>query len=238
MSRILLPLIAAFAVALPALAEIDGSVILFPKGCENTDARKCKLAAELRYTDPRNVVWESSVWHNSNQQSGTTDGASIPLWAQPIIGLPYDSQYLKAAIIHDHYCYKENHVRPWRATHRMFYDALIDLGIPTAKAKAMYFAVYLAGPKWVELVPGEPCGNNCIKNFSLTEERVDSNSYDNPIFQDEIVRIYSRLLAGENLSVKQLEEEAKSLRPNFFFYKHGWSYSPTGSTDPLALPAQ
>src|SRR5690606_11635137 len=34
--------------------------------------------------------------------------------------------------------------------------------VPPVKAKIMYSAVYLGGPKWVELVPGQSCGPNCI----------------------------------------------------------------------------
>jgi hypothetical protein len=48
---------------------------------------------------------------------------------------------------HDHYCYKENHVRGWRQTHKAFYYALNTLGVPALKAKIMYAAVYLGGPE-------------------------------------------------------------------------------------------
>jgi hypothetical protein len=93
--------------------------------------------------------------------------ATIPSWARPFVGGPFDPSYIKAAVIHDHYC--DRHVRPWRSTHRAFYDALIALGLDTAKAKVMYYAVYLGGPKWVKLIPGKPCGSGiaCINNVKI-----------------------------------------------------------------------
>ena len=146
-------------------APIEGELDLYPEGCQYTDDEICKLRSELTYTSPGNgLVWKTNVWSSDDVKSGTTDGASIPKWARPIIGGPYDGHYLKAAIIHDHYCYNENHVRTWRDTHRMFYDAMRDSGVDAVKAKVMYFAVYFAGPKWVELVEGEHCGVNCIQN--------------------------------------------------------------------------
>ena len=147
-------------------APIAGKLDLYPKGCQSSDTGICKLGSELTYTSSRNrLVWKTNAWSSDEAQSGTTDGASIPRWAQPIIGRPYKGAYLKAAIIHDHYCFKENHVRTWRDTHRMFYDAMRDSGVNAAKAKVMYFAVYFAGPKWVRLVEGERCGRNCIQNL-------------------------------------------------------------------------
>lgn len=169
--------------------EFIGDLILLPEGCQKSVARICKLGAELTYkSSSDNLVWQTDVWQDGNRESGTTDGASIPEWAQSIIGDPYDKSYLKAAIVHDHYCYQENHVRTWRQTHRMFYDALIDLDVTPVKAKTMYFAVYLFGPHWVELVPGENCGKNCIKTFSATKKNIyfEQDQYTSEQSQNEL----------------------------------------------------
>ena len=92
----------------PVAAVFEGEVELFPDNCQ-TD-RKCYLRNDLTFTDSSNVVWKAGKWLEGSPETvetGITDGASIPDWAQPIIGNPYDSEYLRAAIVHDHYCYQE-----------------------------------------------------------------------------------------------------------------------------------
>ncbi len=135
--------------------NFTGEVNLFPEGCQNEDKKICHLKGQLTFVSPRDgTVWQTkewvgeSPWVKGKLKTGTTDGTSIPLIAQPFIGRPYDLSYLKAAIIHDHYCYEENNIRRWQDTHLMFYDALIALKVDKRRAKLMYFAVYSFGPKW------------------------------------------------------------------------------------------
>lgn len=153
---------ALFAAA-DASADFSGDFRLEPPGCQTTGA--CKLSYDLRYTDPGGMAWLAAA-------KNITDGASIPRWAQPFVGSPFDPSYLKAAVVHDHYC--DRRVRSWRATHRMFYDAMLSQGVPVAKAKLMYYAVYLGGPKWVRLVPGLRCGPNCV--FDVRDDQTDKHN--------------------------------------------------------------
>lgn len=130
----------------------EGTLDLKPSGCKIN--RNCFLTYKLRYTDPNNIVWQA----DSND---VTDGASIPTWAQPIIGDPYNPHFIKPAAIHDHYCEKQHRVRGWRETHKMFYQGLLNQGVLETKAKIMYLAVYIGGPKWRTLIKGRDCGKNC-----------------------------------------------------------------------------
>src|SRR5690606_6601230 len=141
-------------------------------------------------------------------------------WAQPIIGDAYNASYLKAAIIHDHYCYEENRVRSWRETHRMFYDALLDLDVGKAKAKIMYYAVYLAGPKWVKLAPGRECGLNCINKLSLSGMRSEGDQFGSQAFQAEIHEIARVIEADEDIDVEALEKRAEAKKPGDFFFMY------------------
>lgn len=218
--------------------EFTGDLVLYPEGCQKSDARICKLGSELTYkSSTDNLVWQTDAWRDGNGESGTTDGASIPGWAQSIIGDPYDESYLKAAIVHDHYCYDENHVRTWRKTHRMFYDALIDLGVSTIKAKTMYFAVYLFGPHWVDIVPGENCGHNCVKNVAPTGVRWEGDSFSNSESLKHINKMKEALEANPDLSLEDIENKAKEIKPNYFFFKYGATYTPTGENDSNIKPA-
>ena len=83
-----------------------------------------------------------------------TDGASIPQIFISMIGNPRSAEFLNAGAIHDAYCGIGNeqlntyHAARWQEVHRMFYDALRIGGTPARKAKIMFAAVYLGGPRW------------------------------------------------------------------------------------------
>lgn len=105
------------------------------------------MADELDFVDGKADVWQAP--------KGTlTDGASIPRVFVKIVGNPTSKQFAQAAAIHDAYCGIGNengakyHTRPWPQVHRMFYDALRVGGTPEYKAKVMFAAVWLGGPRW------------------------------------------------------------------------------------------
>lgn len=93
----------------------------------------------MRWTAPRRTL---------------TDGASIPTIFETIVGDRQRREFLLAAALHDAYCGVGNEAletyqtRAWHEVHRMFYEALIASDTPPAKAKAMFAAVYLGGPRW------------------------------------------------------------------------------------------
>lgn len=103
----------------------------------------------LGFLDASGVLWTAPP--------GTvTDGASIPDAFLRLIGDRLAEEYLHAAIIHDAYCGNGNEKlfvyqsRRWEDVHRAFYDAMIVGGTPPVKAKIMFAAVYLGGPRWRE----------------------------------------------------------------------------------------
>jgi len=104
-------------------------------------------AKDLRFVDSKKQAWVAP--------KGTlTDGASIPPLFVPLVGAPRSQEFVNAAAIHDAYCGAGNnklaqyHSDTWQNVHRMFYDALRVGGTPPAKAKIMFAAVYLGGPRW------------------------------------------------------------------------------------------
>lgn len=200
-----------------SIADFSGKLILEPDGCEKI--RECYTKFPLHYIDSKGIGWEAKAGLK-------TDGATIPLWAQPFIGKPYDQSYIKAAVVHDHYC--DKHVRPWRQTHRVFYDMLRSLGIPSLKAKLMYYAVFVGGPKWVRLVPSNSCGVQCINSFnSLSIE--DKYLYEAERysfiedFSDRLEKMKATLEKNE-LSLDEIDKIAISESPNGFYYINGDTY--------------
>lgn len=120
---------------------------------------KCMLSEKLRFVEG-GYDWVAP-------KSSVTDGASIPKRLRDWIGQPFDDDLVKAAVIHDHYCLRR--VRTWRETHRVFYDALLTSGVGKRRARLMYAAVLLGGPKWIIVEQGVKCdpskpGNDCVMN--------------------------------------------------------------------------
>lgn len=83
-----------------------------------------------------------------------TDGATIPVIFAPLVGDRQSREYLIAAALHDAYCGVGNEAletyrtKPWEDVHRMFYEALLVNGTAPQKAKILFAAVYLGGPRW------------------------------------------------------------------------------------------
>jgi hypothetical protein len=81
-----------------------------------------------------------------------TDGASIPRWIGPvpvwnIIGHPFESQFLGAALVHDLEC--RERTRQCSGVHKLFYRLLREDGVGEKRANAMWRAVHHFGPQWV-----------------------------------------------------------------------------------------
>ena len=105
------------------------------------------LRAAVAFTDRAGLHWEAP-------EGALTDGASIPRALVPLIGQPRSAEFREAAALHDAWCGAGNEglpqfrARPWEEVHRMFHDALLASGVSPAKARVMFAAVYLAGPRW------------------------------------------------------------------------------------------
>jgi len=106
-----------------------------------------KTRNDLKFVDADGSLWIAPA-------GILTDGASIPPLFVAFIGNPRSKQFMNAATVHDSYCARSNangpyyHTAPWQRVHRMFYDGLIASGTSPIKAKIMYAAVYLGGPRW------------------------------------------------------------------------------------------
>ncbi len=106
----------------------------------------------IEFVDSRPTTWLAP-------KNTLTDGASIPSLFLTAVGNPRSKEFINAATMHDAYCGIGNeslaqyHSDTWQNVHRMFYDALRVGGTPPNKAKIMYAAVYLGGPRWT--MPGD-----------------------------------------------------------------------------------
>lgn len=206
-----------------AEAGFEGELALVPVDCEVQGS--CRLAEKFGFVDRNGLGWEAA-------KGLQTDGASIPLWARPLVGGAFEDAFIKAAVIHDHYC--DRRVRTWRRTHRVFYEALLASGVSKSKSGVMYFAVLVGGPKWVKLVKGRYCstGSNCVNfdpashignSLSLSEDGdvllARRPVYDTDRFRMMLSRYQSKLEAkGEQLTAEDVDQLAlEEMKGDFFF---------------------
>jgi hypothetical protein len=103
------------------------------------DGRTMTLLNELRYTDPKGVVWIAPA-------GSRVDGASIPRALWPFFGGPFEGKFRNASVLHD-VAYDQK-TRPWQQVDRMFYDAMRCSGVGSVKAKTFYYALYRHGRHW------------------------------------------------------------------------------------------
>jgi hypothetical protein len=101
--------------------------------------RDMMLLADLTFTDSNSVEWTAYKWD-------IIDGASIPKFLWEEIGSPFIGFYRRASVIHDVECKRKT--RPWQDVHNCFYEMMMADGVEWLKAKIMYNAVYVAGPRW------------------------------------------------------------------------------------------
>lgn len=103
------------------------------------DGRTMMLLNELRYTDPKGVVWIAPAGSEVN-------GASIPRALWSVFGGPFEGKYRNASVLHD-VAYDQK-TRPWRQVDRMFYDAMRCSGVGVIEAKTFYYTLYSRGRHW------------------------------------------------------------------------------------------
>jgi hypothetical protein len=212
----------------PTAAQYVGTLKFAPEGCEKLGL--CTLLYDFGYIDARGVGWQSNA-------GDKTDGATIPSWAKPFLGGSFDPSFIEAAVIHDHYC--DRHVRTWRDTHRVLYEALVAGGVPSLKAKVMYYGVLIGGPKWISLIKGEACsvGQTCIKDVMASTQIPDATimsgeggdriavrpaRYNRPDLPSELAEVEKFLEErGDSVTLEDLQQRAKQRSPGDFFLSAG-----------------
>ena len=113
-------------------------------------AYKLRLLDDFAFTDASGKVWLA-------RKGGILDGESVPRELYSLDGLPYQSEYRKAAVVHDYFC--RVRTEPWRQVHRTFYQASIVEGVSEAQAKVLYAVVYAGGWRWEQ--NGSSCYRSC-----------------------------------------------------------------------------
>jgi hypothetical protein len=154
------------------------------------DGRTMQLEKPVSFTDAAGTPWPvPAPW--------TIDGASIPRVFWTVIGGPFEGNYRNASVVHDYYC--DTRSRSWKATHRMFYDAMLCTGVSASRARVMYYAVLVGGPRWSEAAgPARESGG------APSATRVALSPVDEQALANDLAFVESH-----PLSLEQIEELAE-----------------------------
>jgi hypothetical protein len=103
------------------------------------DGRTMTLLSELRYTDPKGVVWIAPA-------GSVVDGASIPRSLWSLMGGPFEGRYRNASVLHDVAYDQKN--RTHEVCDQMFYNAMRCSGVSAVDAGMMYYSLRKFGHHW------------------------------------------------------------------------------------------
>jgi len=104
------------------------------------DGRTMELVEPFVFVGSGGERWECNV-------GDKTDGSSIPWFAWTIIAMsPYVGKHRKAAVPHDIECRLKR--KPYQRVHLMYYKASRTAGLSKLRARMMYKAILVGGPKW------------------------------------------------------------------------------------------
>ncbi len=134
-------------------------------------AQRGVVERDLTFRDPQGVAWTTPAGVEVN-------GASIPRALWTIVGAPFSGEYLRASVIHDHYCVTME--RDWRATHLVFYHGCRADGLSELYASLLYAGVMRFGPRWVLR---SPLGGRTLSGAANTRTRLDPE-FDPEAFED------------------------------------------------------
>lgn len=110
----------------------------------NEKGKKCiDTLNEWTFTCSKGLVWTVPTGYSS-------DGGSIPKWAQGFIGEPLEGDTLRAVLVHDVYC--DSKERSQKDTHRVFREIMKIDGVNLITRNLMHKAVkrwnQIKHPNW------------------------------------------------------------------------------------------
>ena len=119
---------------------------LLPAGVQGEDHGRFEGAVTVEWLDSDPFLFTFRLLRDFTYRDGkgkawtvpggkVIDGKSVPPLFMDRIGHPFDGGFRKSAVVYDYAT--QTMSEPWPATQRMFYEAALAEGVPSAEAKAM-----------------------------------------------------------------------------------------------------
>jgi hypothetical protein len=128
--------------------QFDGRVLLEVLDEPELD-HKLRLLGAFGFRDENGSLWLAPA-------GAVIDGTSLPRGLRSLPGLPPETEFRKASVVHDYY--SRTRQEGWREVRRMLHSASLHEGLAPAEAKLLYAAVYAGGWRW------EPRTSSCYRS--------------------------------------------------------------------------
>jgi hypothetical protein len=110
---------------------------------------KLRLLEDFSFGDANGRVWLAP-------RGGVIDGTSLPRALRLIPGIPPETEFRKASVMHDYH--SRARLESWREVRRLLYSASLHEGLGPTEAKLLYATVYAGGWRW------EPRTSSCYRS--------------------------------------------------------------------------
>jgi Protein of unknown function (DUF1353) len=148
----LLPCLVTACLCVPAYSagppQFEGKVVVEVLDEVELD-HKLRLLEDFGFRDEHGKLWLVPA-------GAVIDGTSLPRMLRSLPGLPPETEFRKASVVHDYY--SRTRQDTWRDVRRMLYGASLYEGLSPAEAKLLYAAVYAGGWRW------EPRTSSCYRS--------------------------------------------------------------------------
>lgn len=166
------------------------------------EGREMKVLETVTYTDPNGTTWEAP-------EGWIVNGSSIPRVFWTIVASPYVGNHRNASVFHDVACDQKE--APWENVHTMYYNACRLGGVSQSKAKLMFAAVWMGGPRWetpseATEVPDEPTTDTLkVTVGKLSFAMVKAHQEDVEASQQaRLVAVERAIENNENISLEEI----------------------------------
>jgi hypothetical protein len=181
---------------------------------------RMRLVEDFAFRDPAGRKWVAEKEH-------VLDGRSIPLLFRDLIGPPFAGEYRKSTVVYEYQAHRMQ--APWRAVHRLFYDASRAEGVPDSDAKLMYMALYAGGLRW------EQRSSSCFSHCHAAAESLSWMPVTTPEEMKPIVDWIRQTNPGLDQIDRRLDATLRKPGPHIFV--QGFS-SPIVADPEGAAPSQ
>ena len=174
-------------------AQFQGKVVLEVLEDVELD-HKLRVLEDFAFRDAHGKLWLVP-------RDGVIDGTSLPRALRSAPGLPPETEFRKASVVHDYY--SRSRQETWREVRRMLYGASLHEGLGPAEANLLYATVYAGAWRW------EPRTSSCYRSCHAAATML---AWQPDVSQAELQPVID-WLNGTDASLEEIEQRVDAVTP-------------------------
>lgn len=155
---------------------------------------KLRLLEDFSFRDEHGKLWLVPA-------GAAIDGTSLPHTLRALPGLPPETEFRKASVVHDYYTRTRQDT--WRDVRHMLYSASLYEGLSPAEAKLLYAAVYAGSWRW------EPRTSSCYRSCHAAATML---AWQPDVTQNELQPVVDWLHQTDP-SLQEIEQRVDAVTP-------------------------